>query len=315
MESLPDRSAPGPVASIGRRIGEGGLTAFVAVSLTFFALRLGGGDPVDSLMAQSLVTPEQLIALRASLGLDQPLLAQYASFLAGLLRFDLGVSLYNGRPVVTVIAEQLGPTLQLAAAGLFTAIVLGFALGILAAWSRSRAAANGARLISGLATGLPVAMTGILAILFFSYLSDAGLQAARGLLLPAVVLGFASSGAIARVVNSELLRSRNEPYMSAAVARGIRRSPRLLWHALRPALPLVISLCALQAAFLFTGTVVTETVFSRPGIGRLLVSSILQRDYPVAQGLVVLAALVYTLSQVLADLLAVGVDPRLRGGP
>ena len=314
MESLPDRSAPGPVASIGRRIGEGGLTAFVAVSLTFFALRLGGGDPADSLMAQSLVTPEQLTALRTSLGLDQPLLVQYAAFLAGLLRFDLGVSLYNGRPVVTVIAEQLGPTLQLAAAGLLIAIVFGFALGILAAWSRSRATADGARLVSGLATGLPVALTGILAILFFSFLPDAGMQAARGLFLPAMVLGFASSGAIARVVNSELLRSRTEPYMTAAAARGIHRSPRLLWHALRPALPLVISLCALQAAFLFAGTVVTETVFSRPGIGRLLVSSILQGDYPVAQGLVVLAALIYTLSQVIADLLAVGVDPRLRSG-
>jgi len=294
------------------------LTAFVAVTLTFFALRLGGGDPTDSLMAQNLVTPEQLAAVRATLGLDQPLIVQYASFLAGLLRFDLGVSLFNSRPVVTVIAEQLGPTLRLASAGLLIAIVLGLALGILSAWSRNRLAADGARWVSSLATGLPVALTGILVILLFSAtplgrLPGPGLGWTRGLLLPALVLGFASAGAIARAVNTELSRSRAEPYMSAAAARGVRHGPRLLWHALRPALPLVISLCALQAAYLFAGTVVTETVFSRPGIGRLLVSSILQGDYPVAQGLVVLAALIYTLSQVMADLLALLVDPRLRG--
>lgn len=294
------------------------LTAWVAVSLTFFALRLGGGDPTDSLMAQNLVTPEQLTALRASLGLDQPLLVQYAAFLAGLLQFDLGVSLFNGRPVLTVIAEQLGPTLQLAAAAFFIALVLGLTLGILSAWSRSRLAADGARLVSGAATALPVALTGILAILMVSVtplgrLPGLGPGLARGLLLPALVLGFASAGAIARVVHTELSRSRAEPYMSAAAARGIQHGPRRLWHALRPALPLVISLCALQAAYLFAGTVVTEMVFSRPGLGRLLVSSILQGDYPVAQGLVVLAALIYTLSQVIADLLALLVDPRLRG--
>lgn len=295
------------------------LTAFVAVTLTFFALRLGGGDPTDSLMAQNLATSEQLSAIRASLGLDQPLIVQYAAFLAGLLRLDLGVSLFNGRPVLTVIAEQLVPTLQLATAGLLTAIVLGLGLGVLSAWSRNRLAADGARWVSNLATGLPVALTGILAILLFSVtplgrLPGMSLGWTRGLLLPALVLGFASAGAIARAVNTELTRSRSEPYMSAAAARGLQHGPRLLWHALRPALPLVISLCALQAAFLFAGTVVTETVFSRPGIGRLLVSSILQRDYPVAQGLVVLAALIYTLSQVVADSLALLVDPRLRGG-
>ena len=295
------------------------LTAFVAVSLTFFALRLGAGDPTDSLMAQNLVTPGQLAALRASLGLDQPLLVQYASFVAGLARLDLGVSLFTGRPVVRVIAEQLGPTLQLAAAGLMAAIVIGLALGILSAWSRNRLAADGARMVSGLATGLPVALTGILALLLLSAtplgrLPGLGAGLTRGLLLPALVLGFASAGAIARAVHTELTRSRTEPYMTAAAARGIQDSPRLLWHALRPALPLVISLVALQAAFLCAGTVVTETVFSRPGIGRLLVSSILQGDYPVAQGLVVLAALIYTLSQVIADLLALAVDPRLRGG-
>ncbi|MCJ7512737.1 MAG: ABC transporter permease [Anaerolineales bacterium] len=293
------------------------MTAFVAVTLTFFALRLGGGDPAANLMAQNLVSPEHLAAVRAALGLDQPLWVQYSSFLAGLVRGDLGVSLFNRRAVTTVIAEQLVPTLQLASASLLIAILLGLGLGILSAWSNNTLASRGAQLVGGLATGLPVALIGILAILLFSLtplaaLPGGGIQATRGLLLPALVLGFAFAGAIARVVNTELRRSRAEPYMSAAAARGIGRSPRLLWHALRPALPLVISLCALQAAHLFAGTVVIETVFSRPGVGRLLVSSILQGDYPVAQGLVVLAAVIYTLSHMAADLLALVADPRLR---
>ncbi len=320
MESLPDRLAPGTVVRVGRRISDGLLTAFAAVTLTFFALRLGGGDPTASLLSQNLASAEQLAAIRSSLGLDRPLLLQYASFLTGLVRGDLGVSIFTGRPVTAVILEQLWPTLQLASMGLVIGIALGLGLGIIAAWSKQRAASQAAQIVGGLATGLPVAFTGILAILIFSQLPFRsigleGLQPFRGLMLPALVLGFASAGAIARVVHTELSQSQSEPYYAAATARGIRRGPRLLWHALRPALPLVISLCALQAAHLFAGTVVTETVFSRPGIGRLLVTSILQGDYAVAQGLVVLAALLYTVSHVVADVLAVVVDPRLRGSP
>jgi ABC-type dipeptide/oligopeptide/nickel transport system permease component len=130
--------------------------------------------------------------------------------------------------------------------------------------------------------------------------------------MPALVLGFATAGAIARVARASLDESIEAPYMLAARARGIRQSMRLLWHALRPALPPVVSLSALEAAFLFSGTVVTETVFSRPGLGRLLVSSILQGDYPVALGLVALAAIFYTASLVTGDLIAMALDPRLR---
>jgi ABC-type dipeptide/oligopeptide/nickel transport system permease component len=134
----------------------------------------------------------------------------------------------------------------------------------------------------------------------------------RHLLLPALVLGFASSGAIARVVQFGLTESLQAPYVLAARARGLAPGLRLLWHALRPVLPPVISLGALEAAYLFGGTVVTETVFSRPGLGRLLVSAILQGDYPIAQGLVALAALFYTASHLLADGAAMALDPRLR---
>ncbi len=126
------------------------------------------------------------------------------------------------------------------------------------------------------------------------------------------VLGFASSGPIARVIHSGLSESLRSPYILAAQARGIQRGFRLLRHALRPSLAPVISLIALEAAFLFSGTVVTETVFSRPGLGRLLVKSILEGDYPITLGLVALAAILYTISHVLADLLTLIIDPRLQ---
>jgi ABC-type dipeptide/oligopeptide/nickel transport system permease component len=168
-----------------------------------------------------------------------------------------------------------------------------------------------------MATALPVAFTGILALLLVVGLpagtASGGWAPIRRLALPVLVLGYASSGAIARVVQAGLSESLIRPYMLAARARGLRPRIRLLWHALRPALPPAVSLSALEAAYLFGGTVVTETVFSRPGLGRLLVSSILQGDFPIAQGLVVLAAIVYAASHFAADALAMTIDPRLRG--
>jgi ABC-type dipeptide/oligopeptide/nickel transport system permease component len=167
-----------------------------------------------------------------------------------------------------------------------------------------------------MATALPVAFTGIVIIFLFTHVARAfpalGLGHWEELALPAMVLGFAVSGAIARVVYSSLSESLHAPHLLAARARGLGSSWRILWHALRPALPPVVSLTALEAAFLFGGTVITETVFSRPGLGRLLVGAILQGDFPVAQGLVVLGALTYTATGIGADLLATLLDPRLQ---
>ena len=291
---------------------DGLLTAWAAVSATFFALRLAGGDPVSSLLAQGLASPEQADALRHELGLDLPLLQQYARFLTSLVRGDLGHSLYTGRPVTQIISEQLPYTAELAALGLLIALLLGMAVGLLATREDRLRRFPFASGVAGLATALPVAFTGILAILA-AIASVAASTLLRGVLLPALVLGFASSGATARLIQAGMQDTLSAPFILAARARGIPYGPRLLWHALRPALPPVISLIAVEAAFLFGGTVVTESVFSRPGLGRLLVASILQGDYPIAQGLVVLSALVYTATHVAADVLGFALDPRLRG--
>ena len=298
-----------------RRLFEGVGTAWAAVTLAFFALRFASGDPVASLLSQGLASPEQAEGIRISLGLNAPLWLQYLRFFADLLRGDLGSSLYTHRSVSQVILEQFPSTAILAVSGLIAAILFGFTLGITAAWFGKRASGMIAAAIAALATSIPVAFAGILSLLIIGHIVQ-GLGSSNELLirliLPALVLGFASSGPIARVIHSGLSESLRSPFILAARARGIRRGIRLLWHALKPSLPPVISLIALEAAFLFTGTVVTETVFSRPGLGRLLVKSILDGDFPIALGLVVLAAIFYTISHVFADLLTLVIDPRLR---
>lgn len=303
--------------TILRRILEGLLTAWSAVSLTFFALRIGIGDPIDSLLSQGLATPEQAQALRHDLGFDLSLPLQYLRYLWQLLRGDMGTSLYTGRPVNLVIAEQASSTFELALGAFAVALVLAFALGVISAWRKHSRSSWLANAIAGLATSLPVAFTGILSILLLSsalssFASSQFTSWLQRSLLPVLVLGFASAGGIARVVHAGLRETMELPHMTAARARGIGGTRLLLKHGLRPALPPVISMSALQAAFLLTGTVVTETVFARPGLGRLLVNSILQGDYPVAQGIVALAAILYTGAGLTADLLSMMLDPRLR---
>ena len=317
MVPVPHRAQLAALVPAARRVLEGLITAWAAITLTFLALRLSAGDPVASLLAQGVTTPARAEALRHELGLDRPLVEQYTGYLAGLARGTLGNSLYTGQPVESVIGSQFPATLQLGLASLTIAVLLGLLLGTVGAWSGSSLPGRVAPALSGLATSLPVATTGVLALLLFGL---AVRSAPRGdplvafgrTALPAVVLGYAASGPFARAIQSGLEGSLRAPFVLAARARGVRRSLRLLWHALRPSLPPAISLIALEAAFLFSGTVVTETVFSRPGLGRLLVRAILQGDFPIAQGIVGLAALFYVGSQVLADLMALGLDPRIR---
>ena len=317
MESLPDRPAPAALATVLRRTLEGVLTAWAAVSLTFFGLRLVGGDPTQVLLSQGLASQAQVAALRASLGLNRPLLTQYADFLLHLLRLDLGHSLYSGRSVLAIVIEQAPSTLQLAALALLLAIPAGLVLGLLAGWARDRLASRMASFLAGTLTSLPVAFTGLVFLAAFA----AGVSQAQPgpllaqvlrLLLPAGVLAVGAAGALGRVVEAGVRENLTAPFVLAARARGVQGWPRLVWHVLRPALPAIISLATLEATIFFTGTVVTETVFARPGLGRLLVTSILQGDYPVAQGLIVMAAVLYTGSQVATDALATAVDPRLR---
>jgi peptide/nickel transport system permease protein len=314
MVSLTDRPSAQFLRRLARRLLEGLATAWAAVSFTFFVLRLAAGDPLAALLSQGLATPAQAEALRRSLGYDLPLFQQYLGFVGGLLHGDLGRSILTSRPVSAAIAQQFPATASLAITGLLIGLGLGFSMGVIWAWSRLAPLKAASRIGAGLALSLPVAITGILILWIFSpiVLRFPSVAQVSRLALPALALGIASSGAIARAVRTSLQTTLSAPFMLSARSHGLSHGPRLLWHALRPALPPVISLSALEAAFLFAGTVVTETVFSRPGLGRLLVDAILKGDYPVAQGIVVLAAVIYTASQIAADVLSIALDPRLR---
>jgi ABC-type dipeptide/oligopeptide/nickel transport system permease component len=317
MVSNSDRSSTKFLITLGRRVLEGVLTAWVAVSLTFFALRIAIGDPVASLLSQGLATPEQAQAIRVSLGLDRPLVMQYLQFLGGLFKGDFGLSLYTSQPVSQIILRQLPATAALALSGLIFGILIGFLLGILAAWWKDHWWGRLASSTAGFSTSLTVAFIGILALFLVSSVGNDSFRGwdlfgYSGLLIPALVLGITTAGPIGKVIEAGMLDSIEAAYFQAAIARGYQHNIRLLWHALRPALPPVVSLSALEAAYLFSGTVITETVFSRPGLGRLLLRSILEGDFPIAQGLVVLAAIFYTLSHLAADVLAMLLDPRLR---
>lgn len=303
--------------TLASRVVEGLITAWIAVTLTFFALRIAVGDPVNSLLSQGLATAEQAQEIRTSLGLDQPLITQYFHFLGGLFRGDLGLSLYTSQAVDQIILRQLPSTAALAISGLLIGILLGFIIGVTAAWKKDEWLGRLASSAAGLATSLPVAFIGILLLIAVARIGSTGFPGWRflgysGLLLPATVLGIATAGPIGKVIEAGVGESMQSAYIEATIARGYRRNLRLLWFALKPALPPVISLSALEAAYLFSGTVVTETVFSRPGLGRLLLRSILEGDFPIAQGLVVLAAIFYTFSHLLADILAMLIDPRMR---
>jgi len=319
MVSTINRTEHRILTLIIRTFGEALLTAWAAVTLTFFALRATSGDPTANLLAQGLASPQQVERLRTALFLDQPLFTQYGRFLLGLFKGDLGISFYTNRSVFLTLAEQLRPTLELGTLSVLFMFLFASMLGITAAWWHGKPAGRFASRMADVLTTLPVALVGLLFLYIFSVIRQHSTRPGGfnpySLLLPAVVLGFSLSGGVARILKSSLREVLKKPYILAARARGLRKNGRLLWFALRPALPPAVSLSALEIAYVFSGTVVTETLFGRPGLGRLLVSSILQSDFPVAQGVITLAALFYTLTHFLARILILLIDPRLRGEP
>jgi peptide/nickel transport system permease protein len=301
---------------VGRRLAQAVLVLWLATTLAFAAMQLAPGDPAQALLAASGATPAEVAARRAQLGLDDPLPMQYARFLADLVRGNLGESWLHGRPVGKMILEQLPPTVELAAAASIVAIVVGLALGVLAAIRRGSWLDTAATAISVVGLSTPTYWSGLLAILLFSlhlhWLPATGEGDLRHLVLPALVLGFALSGSMARLVRARVAEVLAEPFVLAARARGLPTWRVLSAHVLRAALAPALTVVALQFGFLLGGAVVTESVFARAGLGKLAVQAILWRDLPVVRGVVVFAALAYVLVNLVADLAQVWLEPRLR---
>ncbi len=285
------------------------------LTLVFVLIRLLPGDPAELMLAESGGSAEAIAYLRARLGLDDPLYVQYSRFLWDVLRGDLGRSIFTNRPVTQTILEQLPSTIELALAAMIIAVVIGSILGVAAALKRDSWWDSLCMSVAVAGVSVPIFWSGLLLITLFSatlrWLPATGQGSWRHLVMPAAVLSFASSGSIARLVRSSMLEVLSRDYITTARAKGLRERLVIHRHALKNAFIPVITMIGLQFGFLLGGAVVTETVFSRQGIGRTVLDAILWKDFPVVQGVVLLAAVIYTVVNLLVDLSYAFIDPRI----
>lgn len=299
-----------------RRLLGVGLSLLVAVSLVFFTLHIIPGDPAQAALSQSTAPQDVLERRREALGLNRPLPVQYGHYLLNLARGDLGVSWSAGQPVGFLIGQQLEATVQLALSGMLVATLLGAGLGLLTAIRRDDWLAEAGRSLAGFFLALPVMFSATLMIWIFAikleWLPATGQDNRGHIILPAVVLGISVAAGIARVIDSGISETLTQPFMRTALAKGLTQRQALLRHALRVGLLPTLDVIALQFGYLLGGTVVVENVFARQGLGRLLLVSVLDKDIPVVQGIVVLTAIWYSLLNLLADLAHAWLDPRLR---
>jgi peptide/nickel transport system permease protein len=292
--------------------------------LSFLLLYLIPGDVVDILMGQESGDPARLAEMRRLFGIDRSLPARYAEWLGEALRGDLGRSFVTRRPVLSEILTAFPVTLQLTAVALLVALAAGLPLGILAAVRRGRASSIGISLLVLLVLSIPSFWLGILLILFTSlylhWFPPQGLvllwvqpvEALKQLVLPSLALGLALGAMVMRMTRSCILEVLAQDYVRTARAKGIAETLVIGHHALRNALIPVVTLVGLQFGYLLGGAIVIEEIFSLPGMGRLVLRSIAQRDFPLVQGVLLLAGTGVVLLNLCVDMLYLALDPRLR---
>lgn len=304
------------------RVVSGRLVAVIPVvfgiTLLVFLLNAAAlGDPARAAMGQR-ADPEAVARIRSEYALDRPLAVQYATWMGRLLRGDLGFSFHQQRPVTEVIAERAPATLALAVAATVVAVVVGMAMGVVAAVRPGSALDHLLMTIAVLGISTPVFWLGMMLSLVFAVtlgwlpVSGFGDGDLAHLVLPALTLGALHTGTIARMTRSSLLEVVRQDFVQAARAKGLAETTVLGKHALRNALIPVVTVVGIGLADLLVGAPLTETVFAWPGLGRLLVASVGQRDLPVVMGAVLVFALVYVVGNLLVDLAYLVVDPRTR---
>jgi peptide/nickel transport system permease protein/oligopeptide transport system permease protein len=289
------------------------------VTLAVFSmLFLVPGDPVKMMLAEFVTNPDQVAQMRAQLHLDEPILQQYGRFVANAARGDLGTSIRSRRPVTTEIGENVASTAQLAVAAMLVAVAVGVPLGLLAALSRNSwldVASMGTALLG---VSMPSFWLGLLLIFAFSlhlaWFPATGGGDLRHLVLPSITLGTIAAAIIARLTRSSMLEVLGQDYVRTARAKGLGGFGVVVRHALKNALIPIITIFGLQFGNLLAGAVIVETVFSRPGLGRLIVGGILSKDFPLVQGTVLFVATVYVLINLLVDVAYAYADPRIRLG-
>lgn len=303
-----------------------GVTAVV-----FLLLKLVPGDPVAVLLPPASRTPEQIASLRTRLGLDQPIYIQYAKWLWNALQGDLGTSYANERAVTTVMADAIWPTMQLTIVAFLVALFIAIPVGVASAVYKDTWIDNLGRVIAFTGISIPAFWLGIMVILVFALwipdatglpqLIPAGGYAApsdgiliwlRYVIAPGAVLGLGFSALTTRLTRASMVEVLNEDYVRTARAKGVREKAVVMIHAFRNALIPVLTVMGLQLGFLLNGSIVVEQVFQWPGIGRLLFQAVLQRDFPLIQGIVLFIATVFVFANLFVDLMYAVLDPRIR---
>jgi ABC-type dipeptide/oligopeptide/nickel transport system permease component len=285
--------------------------------LVFAMLQLIPGSAVTALLGQSATNPAAVTRLTAELGLNRPLPMQFWIWLEGAVRGHLGYSYQQQQPVSALLGQNLPSTLELAGTGLLISIVGGIVLGAVAAIRRDTPTDSVSMGIAMTLVALPSFWLGLILILVFAvvlpWFPVVGGSSLRGLVLPAVTLGLGLLGITARFVRSSLLEAMHSPHVMAARAKGLNRGTVFRKHIARNAVLPVLTVIGLQVGSLVSGTVLVEVVFSRPGIGRLLVESILSKDYATVQATVLIIAAFYAVTNLVVDLLYPLLDPRIGG--
>jgi ABC-type dipeptide/oligopeptide/nickel transport system permease component len=313
--SRPRTATPLKLRRILDRLFGALLTLVITWTVVFGAMRLVPGDPVLLMLQGTPVSDAAMDAARSKLGLDRPLVVQYLTFLANAARGQLGDSFRSRQPVTKLIADEFPYTLQLALGGFVVGLLLGGTLGIIAGvWPNGWIDTVCMTLaLAGLS--LPSFWIGMLLIQVFAtqlgWLPVLG-TGVNALILPSISLGLFVAGGLARLVRSSLIEVMGQDYIRTARAKGLSRVRVIAWHAMRNAVIPPLTLLGIQFALLMGGAVVTETVFARPGIGRLLVQAVLDKDFPVVQGVVVLTTAAYVLINVLIDIAYGLIDPRVQ---
>jgi len=300
------------------------IPVLLVVAIVIFAvLRLTPGDPA-TLVAGDAATPEQIEAIRRAMGLDQPVIVQFGRWVGDMLRGDFGISLISGKPVSELIASRMGATVSLTIVTLLFTLLVSLPVGVLSAWYQGKALDRAVMAGSVVGFSVPVFIVAYLLILVFSIelrwlpvqgykpLSAGLWEHLRHLILPAISLSTVYIALITRIVRTSVIDTLGEDYIRTARAKGVPEWSVLSRHALQNAAVPILTIIGISITMLIGGVVVTESVFNIPGLGRLVLDSVLSRDFTVIQTLIVLFSLAYILINLLIDISYTLVDPRIR---
>ena len=290
-------------------------TIFGVVTMVFLVIHFVPGDPVEIMLGETAMQADKA-KLRSDLGLDLPISTQYFRFLSNLLHRDMGTSFHFRQPAYDLIMSRLPATIELTLGALAIALIISIPLGVISAARQYSYIDNSSLFLALLGVSMPNFWLGPLLIILFSinlgWLPVSGRGDISHLILPAITLGASLAAILTRMIRSSLLDILKEEYIKTARAKGLTEQVVLLKHALRNALLPVITILGLQFGALLAGSIITETIFSWPGIGRLTIQAIVSRDYPLVQGCVMTIALAYVLINLLTDLIYAWVDPRIK---